>query len=34
MRWQGVDSINLVEDRENWRAVVNTLINFWVSKDT
>jgi hypothetical protein len=28
--WEGVDWIHLVQDRDQWRAVVNTVMNFWV----
>jgi hypothetical protein len=28
--WEGVDCINLALDREQWRAVVNTAMNFRV----
>jgi hypothetical protein len=27
IRWEGVDSIHLAQDRDQWRAVVNTLMN-------
>jgi hypothetical protein len=26
-RWEGVDWIHLAEDRDKWRAVVNTVMN-------
>jgi hypothetical protein len=29
--WRGVDSIDLVQDRDRWRAVVNTEMNLRVS---
>jgi hypothetical protein len=28
--WEGVDWMYLGENRSQWRAVVNTVINFWV----
>jgi hypothetical protein len=31
MGWEGMNWINLAADRGKWRAVVNTLINIWVS---
>jgi hypothetical protein len=27
--WSGVDWIDLAQDSEWWRAVVNTVMNFW-----
>jgi hypothetical protein len=29
--WQGMDWIHLAQDRDQWRAVVNTIMNIWVS---
>jgi hypothetical protein len=26
--WEGVDWINLAQDRDRWRALVNTVMNF------
>jgi hypothetical protein len=28
--WVGIDWINLAEDRDQWRALVNTVMNLWV----
>jgi hypothetical protein len=28
--WGGVDWINLAQDRDRWRALVNTVMNLWV----
>jgi hypothetical protein len=28
--WDGRDWIKLAEDRDQWRALVNTVINLWV----
>jgi hypothetical protein len=28
--WEGVDWIHLAQDRDQWRAVVNTIMNFLV----
>jgi hypothetical protein len=28
--WGGVDWIGLAQDRDQWRAVVNTVMNIWV----
>jgi hypothetical protein len=28
--WGGMDWINLAEDRDQWRALVNTVMNLWV----
>ena len=28
--WAGVDTIDLAEDRHQWQAVVNEVINLWI----
>jgi hypothetical protein len=28
--WDGMDWIDLAQDREQWRALVNTVMNLWV----
>jgi hypothetical protein len=28
--WEGVNWIHLAQDRDQWRALVNTVMNFWV----
>jgi hypothetical protein len=28
--WDGVDWIELAQDRDQWRALVNTVMNLWV----
>jgi hypothetical protein len=30
--WHGMDWINLAQDMDQWRAVVNTVMKFWVLK--
>jgi hypothetical protein len=30
MDWIGLDWIDFAEDREQWRALVNTVVNLWV----
>jgi hypothetical protein len=31
--WGGVDWIGLAQDRNKWRALVNTVINLWVPQN-
>jgi hypothetical protein len=28
--WEGVDCIHVDQDRDQWRALMNTVINLWV----
>jgi hypothetical protein len=30
IEWGGMDWIDLAQDREQWRALVNTVMSFWV----
>jgi hypothetical protein len=30
--WDGMDWIDLAQDRDQWRALVNTIITFWFHK--
>jgi hypothetical protein len=30
MGWDGMDWIVLAQDRDQWRALVNTIMNLWV----
>jgi len=33
IKWEGVDWINLFQNRDKWLAVVNTVMNLWVLSD-
>jgi hypothetical protein len=28
--WDGVDWMDMAQDRDQWRALMNTALNFWV----
>jgi hypothetical protein len=28
--WDGVDWVDVAQDRDQWRALVNTVMNLWV----
>jgi hypothetical protein len=28
--WDGVDRIDMAQDRDQWRALVNVVLNLWV----
>jgi hypothetical protein len=28
--WGGMDWIDLAQDKDEWKALVNTVMNFWV----
>jgi len=30
IEWEGVEWIHLVEDKDQWQALVNTIMNLWV----
>jgi hypothetical protein len=30
VEWEGVDWIDVAQDRDRWRAVVNAVMNLWV----
>jgi hypothetical protein len=30
--WGGMDWIDLAQDRDQWRALVNTIMDLWVPK--
>jgi hypothetical protein len=32
IEWDGVDWINLSQDRDQWRTLVNMVMNLWVPK--
>jgi hypothetical protein len=32
MGWEDVDCIHVAQDREQWRALVNTVMKFWLPK--
>lgn len=32
-QWNGVNWFNLTQDRDNWGAVVSTVMNVWVSSN-
>jgi hypothetical protein len=29
--WNGVDWLDMAQDRDHWRALVNMVLNLWVS---
>jgi hypothetical protein len=31
IRWDDVDWIDMAQDRDQWRALVNTVMNLWVA---
>jgi hypothetical protein len=31
--WDGMDWIDLAQDRDQWRALVNTVMNLWVPQN-
>jgi hypothetical protein len=31
--WDGVDWIDMAQDRDQWRALVNTVLNLWVPQN-
>jgi hypothetical protein len=31
--WAHMDSINLAQDRDQWKALVKTVMNFWVTQN-
>jgi hypothetical protein len=30
--WEGVEWIRLAQDRDQWRVIVNTVMNLWICK--
>jgi hypothetical protein len=32
MCWEGVDWIHLIQNRDQWQALVNTIMNLWIPK--
>jgi hypothetical protein len=30
IEWDGADLIDMAQDRDKWRALVNTVLNLWV----
>jgi hypothetical protein len=30
IRWDGVDWIDMAQERDQWRALVNMVLNIWV----
>jgi hypothetical protein len=30
IRWKGMDWMHLAQDRDQWQALVNTVMNLWV----
>jgi hypothetical protein len=30
IKWGGMDWIDLAQDRDQWRDLMNTVMNFWV----
>jgi hypothetical protein len=32
--WGGIDWIHLVQNRDQWTALENTVMNFWVPQNT
>jgi hypothetical protein len=30
IEWEGVEWMHLVEDKDQWQALVNTIMNLWV----
>jgi hypothetical protein len=33
IEWGGMDSMDLAQDRDQWRVVVNTVMNLWVPQN-